>query len=922
MQNAMLRKKHTYWDDRILAQISCLEEYVSAYGTTKYDALLETVTAMSKEAFDRDGAITPERGQEIEALLAEASGDLKALTVSCLAHAHIDMNWMWRFDETVSVTIDTFRTMLDLMREYPDFTFSQSQASVYKIIEEFAPEMLDEIRQRIREKRWEVVASTWVEPDKNMPSAESLARHILYTREYLKGLLGLTDSDFQIDFEPDTFGHNINVPEILNQGGVRYYYHCRGYNGHHLYRWRSPSGAQITVFRDPTWYMDMIDSSSFLYIPSFCAKNKLDRMIHVYGVGDHGGGATRRDLNRILDMNTWPCYPTLKFGRYIDFFHYMDTLDLPVIEGERNFIFSGCYTTQTRIKKANRMAEASLNEAEALNAVSDLCGSYKYSPEAFASAWQNVLFNHFHDILPGSGVIDTREYALGMFQRTMAVAGVRKSSAVRGIASKINTAALLAADENDTDSISEGAGVGFGVGNFEFTLSNATRGSSRLFHIFTTSQTAVTECSTITVWDWDGSLEHICITDEEGAPAPFQLLDTKPQVFWGHRYFRVLVEVRVEPFGYRTILLAPDEERTSLSMPNDPRSDTPPSYILENDQIRAVFDVHHAGLISLTDKATGKEFIDASRIGGVFRCIDEDDSAGMTAWTVGRYMSVTPLIENVRITSGVSGQLRQSFSYEIPFASSRLSVTVSLDRNSRTLEYQVNCEWREFGVPGKRIPQLNFSVPLAFDCPRYQYDVPLAVIERDSREYDVPGLSFGYAPREADSGLMLVSDCKYGFRGFDNALALTLIRSSYDPDSVPECYDHSFRFGIGLCNQADPKSLLELSYHFCHPTITLAARSQEGPLPLKGSFLGLDSDSILLSAVKMAQDGSRDVIVRVFNTSGDSQTALLSPMHTPLSVCFTDLHEHETAAGNCCVEGEKIRFTLPPFASATLRICF
>lgn len=92
------------------------------------------------------------------------------------------MNWMWGFQETAAVTVDTFRTVLDLMREYPDFTYAQSQASTYQIIEEYAPEMLEEIRQRIHEGRWEVTATTWVEPDKNMPNGESLARHILYTK--------------------------------------------------------------------------------------------------------------------------------------------------------------------------------------------------------------------------------------------------------------------------------------------------------------------------------------------------------------------------------------------------------------------------------------------------------------------------------------------------------------------------------------------------------------------------------------------------------------------------------------------------------------------------------------------------------------------------------------------------------------------
>lgn len=199
------------------------------------------------------------------------------------------MNWLWAYDETAIVTIETFRTMLQLMKEYPQFTFLQSQASVYKITEEYAPELLPEIREKIASGQWEAVASTWVEADKNMPNGESLTRHLLYTRQYLKNLLGLKDEDFLVDFEPDTFGHTAQSPEILASGGVRYLYHCRGGDGESLYRWEAPSGARVTVLREPEWYNSGIDYTTFLYIPGYCTAHGLDRMCHVYGVGDHGG---------------------------------------------------------------------------------------------------------------------------------------------------------------------------------------------------------------------------------------------------------------------------------------------------------------------------------------------------------------------------------------------------------------------------------------------------------------------------------------------------------------------------------------------------------------------------------------------------------------------------------------------------------
>ncbi|NMA08117.1 MAG: alpha-mannosidase, partial [Clostridiales bacterium] len=151
-------------------------------------ALMPLVESAADALYKRylsDGAVTNTALAEMERSLAVLSPICKKLRVLLAGHAHIDMNWMWGYPETAAVTLDTFRTVLSLMREYPDFTFSQSQASVYKIVEEYEPAMLDEIRQRVRESRWELTASTWVETDKNMPDGESLARHILLTKCYL-----------------------------------------------------------------------------------------------------------------------------------------------------------------------------------------------------------------------------------------------------------------------------------------------------------------------------------------------------------------------------------------------------------------------------------------------------------------------------------------------------------------------------------------------------------------------------------------------------------------------------------------------------------------------------------------------------------------------------------------------------------------
>ena len=868
-----------YWPSRIDTQMRYLKELNAAHGGC-FDGLLGELTEQIDRICQAEGTITKQSALEIERAMQPASAMCKAVTVSCVGHAHIDMNWMWRFDETAMITVDTLRTMLQLMREYPQFTFAQSQASVYKLIEDYAPELLPEIRARIREGRCEVTASHWVETDKNMPSGESLTRHLLYTRKYLKELLGLTDDQFALDFEPDTFGHGANVPEILRSGGVKYMYHCRGYEGHHLYRWRAPSGAEVTVYREPTWYNETIDAASLLYVPGFCAKNGLDRLIHVFGVGDHGGGATRRDIERILDYAGWPCMPNVQFGRYIDFFRYIETLDLPVVGHELNFIFDGCYTSQSRIKRANRAAEATLFEAELFNAMSQSCGAFPYDPQSYETLWQKVLFNHFHDILPGSGTIDTREHALGLFQQTMAGAGTRLSAALRGICGKIDTAALLPANEPLKDSTAEGAGGGYAVDGFGYCASSPVGGKQRLFVLFNPNQGAYETSTLLTVWDWDGDPHKLKITDETGRVLEHQLLDGKPRGYWGHSCFRVRAACGLPGFGWRTVLLEEDDRFVPKTL-GEGRTDEPENYVLENAHVKAVFDPRSAALVSFVDKESGKEHIDGP---GMFRYIEEDTARGMTAWRVGRHRSDVPAA--AARMSGVSGALVRQFSFEAPVKNSLLKVNVSLDKNARHLRYDVTCDWREFGVKDQYVPQLAFRLPLARPCDAFTYDNAFGVVTRGALDHDVPGQSFAFA-----GGVMLSGDSKYGFRGCGGAMAMTLIRSSYDPDPVPEIYTHVFHMNIGLMEEAAPLALIEAARLQTREAIAVACGPQAGELPPAGSFVRVAGEAAV-SSVKLAEDG-RGVIVRLYSVADKDEDVTLELRRPAQSMAYVDAHENE-----------------------------
>lgn len=932
-----------YWSDRIISQLLYAYEISKINGNAYDDVINEAIEYLYK-MYENDQCITKETAVQAEKIILSLSEKAKSYKMICAAHAHIDMNWMWGFAETVAITLDTFRTMLNLMNEYPQFTFSQSQASVYKIVEEYDPEMLEEIRKRVKEGRWEVTASTWVETDKNMPSGESLSRHILYTKKYLSQLLDISPDTLQIDFEPDTFGHNINVPEILSNAGVKYYYHCRGYDGHLMYKWQSPSSSSIIVYREPFWYNAEIDSSVPLYVPRYCSEHGIDTMLKVYGVGDHGGGPTRRDIERIIDMSSWPVFPVIKFGKFIDFFKVIEGISdkLPVVDKELNFVFTGCYTTQTRIKTANRIGEAKMNEAEAYNTLSALTVSQNYPRESFKTSWEKILFNHFHDIIPGSGVIDTREYAMGEFQKVLAVANTQISKSIRSIASRIDTSMLSDATgvayEEANLTVSEGAGVGYSIKDFGVPQTERGRGKTRIFHFFNPSPYERKQPVQITLWDWNGDKNKMVIKDSQGNEVKYQILhnDILPffnESYWGHSYMKILVDVTVPALGYSTYALSENDNfKNELCLPKEPRVEYEDKYILENELVKVSFDTKTLAVVSFIDKSTGEDIVSCNRPSGLFRVIKEDDNKGMTAWTIGRYMNETILnneAKNVKYHID-KHSLRQWISWDVCFNDSKLKVTISLDYNSRFLNYDVECDWQEKGKPGKGIPQLNFHMPFAYNCSKYKYDIPFGTIIREPVDMDVPANSWALALRqnESDSALMIISSNKYGFRGINNSLSLTLIRSSFDPDPYPENYIHNFKFAVGITEQKCNRNLINIAYDYNHNISFVSAyiNNKNGIMPCVKSFLEVKEGSVIVSAVKMPEENKpsgREIIIRVYETEGKDTRALIKFHEKVADAYYVDINENKINCDHIIkADNDEVLFEVKAWRVASLRIKF
>lgn len=912
------------WGERILSQLVFAHEMSKVQNHAWDDTLLPAL-AYVEEQLAGQGAITKQTALHAEQMLAPLAESAKAYAIHCVAHAHIDMNWMWPWDETVAVTLDTMRTMLRLMEEYPSFCFSQSQAAVYRIIEQYAPAMLEEIKARVHEGRWEVTASHWVEADKNMPSGESLSRHLLYAKRYLSKLLDIDPDSLDLDFEPDTFGHSLQVPELLAHGGVRYYYHCRGSDGPIAYTWKSPSGSAILCYREPTWYNDFVQPILGSYVPSICRQTRLLTHLYVYGVGDHGGGPTRRDLERLAAMNDWPIYPRIVFGTLAGYYAQLDKVreQLPVVTGEQNCVFTGCYTSQTRIKTANRIGEATLHQAELFSAVAGVAADTPYPAPAYEEAWRNVLFNQFHDILPGSGVLETREHALGLFQQTMAIANTNRKQALESIAAMIDTAGL--ASSPDCVDTAEGAGVGYGAGKFQITQVERGGGSTRIVHVFNPAPYEREEVVEVTLWDWNSPIRTLTVKDGEGREVPYQWIDNAYHKYWSHHYLRLLVFAKVPGCGYNTYTISEGEAAYSPFLPTDPRVEREARFVLENDRLRVQFHPVHATIVSMIDKQTGAELVRPSSPAGCFRLIQEDPIKGMSSWRVGRYMEITDLHLHVKIEKLQTGELRQSLTYSITFNRSSLKVTVSLDRDRPVLRFDTACDWQEIGTRATAIPQLNFQWPLAYSCDTYKYDVPAGIVARPAADMDVPANSWAFGER-SDGGkhaFLLTTDNKYGYRGVDQSLAVSLIRSSFDPDPYPELGNHH-KTSIAVCvvdAHASNRALSEMAYSANHPLTVLSGTAHSGKYARSGSFLRVEAGTVVLSALKMAEDGAdKRWIIRLYETEGQSTAVKLRLRYRVADAYRIDTNEHRIAETNApVIVGGTVAFQAA--ASSVVTLC-
>ncbi len=353
--------------------------------------------------------------------------------VKCVGHTHIDIGWLWTVRQTREKAQRSFFTVLELMKRYPEYKFMSSQAPLYLAVKEEAPEKYEEIKERVKEGRWEVEGAMWVEADCNLTSGESLVRQVLYGKRFFKDEFGVDSKTLWL---PDVFGYSAALPQILKKSGVDSFVTSKiSWNDTNMlpndtFTWKGIDGSEIfTHFMTAQEMHGNGEIANFTtYLPQGNASyvmgawrrnhNKdadCDALL-TFGFGDGGGGPTSKDIEMLKRMEYGiPGCPTTEFSDSTEFLNEIKKQSEGQLEkwvGELYFEYHrGTYTSQSEMKKNNRKCEFALQNTELFSVIAGSLSNIDYPQEKLEKMWKTVLTNQFHDILPGSAIKEVYETA-------------------------------------------------------------------------------------------------------------------------------------------------------------------------------------------------------------------------------------------------------------------------------------------------------------------------------------------------------------------------------------------------------------------------------------------------------------------------------------------------------------------------------
>ncbi|GAA3541189.1 alpha-mannosidase [Nonomuraea rosea] len=816
-------------------------------------------------------------------------------TLHMIGNAHLDPVWLWPWQEGYQEARATFWSAIHRMDEYPDFVFTCDQVVLLSWVEESDPELFARIKEKVAEGRWVMAGGWWVEPDCNMPSGESFARQGLYGQRYLKEKFGITAT---VGMNVDPFGHNAMLPAILRGQGMDSYCFLRP--GPHeselpgtMFWWEAPDGSRVLAYRIPFEYCSPPGEVAG---QTEKALGQLDRslgdLMIFYGVGNHGGGPTKANIESIHRYDRMGTFGELTMSSPRRYFDEMTKrlgeqglAELPVWRDDLQHHAAGCYSSHSGIKAWQRRAQAAVLSAERWAAIAG------HDARAdLERAWKQVLFNQFHDVLPGSAIEPAYDDARDQLGEAVATSKRIITRAHNVIARDIHI-------PQDT--------------------------ANQPVVVFNPHPWPV---STRVEMQYGLAPAGVHVVDAGGAAVPCQPIQSVATTDDKGRGATVF-QAELPALGYRLYHLrqgASAHTGGALSASQ---------YHIENDVLRLELDPMTGWLSSLLDKRTGVDLVAGAAGEHTQICEDPTDTWGHRVisydWP-GEAMTTTDVVlrEN--------GPLRARIRVEREWGRSTMAEEFILGAGDDAVEVRVTLDWRERG----HLMKLRF--PVAVQSPVATYEIPFGHLTRPIDGAEEPAQSW-VDLSGAGGGLAVVNNAKHGYdvappsSGRDHSIGITAVRSPVyawhdprllDPDGYYAYQDQGVqRFSYLLVPHAGDWRAAGLTRRaglLGSPVRAMLESFHDGTLPGSRSYLDDGGGQVMVTAMKCHEDEPRDLVVRAVETTGRAAVATFDlplagvrltadfgpsqirtfriPLDDPQAAVETDLVELEVRKGAFTVE--------------------
>ncbi len=716
--------------------------------------------------------------------------------VYMIGNTHFDPVWLWKWDEAMSSITATFRSALERMKEYPDFKYSFATPPVFEWIKKTSPQMFEEIRQRVREGRWELAEGWWVQPDCYSPSGEGLARQGLYGQKYLMENFGMYSETV---FNIDSFGHPPTLPQILAKSRIKYYALCRP-EGRHiqleepLFNWKSKDGTEILAYRDDAPYKP--DTDVAIREMRDCPYDSMQ----VYGVTDHGGAPTIKSIEEIY-QNENAVFSTVK-GFFED-----RTTDYTVTQELITGDF-GVYANNSGIKAMNRIAEYS-----ALNAEKAAVIAGNVEGEKLKNCWQDILFNQFHDILGGASIKAAYFDAENMYGRAIMTANEITHFSLLKVTNNIN---MPGKNPDNAWNV-----VVWNLNGAEYD--GYIEAEVQWAHEFP--------------W-YDKEIE---LEDSEGKRYECQIIRERSVI---PRFrSRFLFKAKIPSVGYKAFKVVQTQKEIEANIPED-------KYTYETERYRIVLS-KNGGIDSVFDKVENKEICRNILTPACF--VDDGDTWAFNIESYGEQCEM-PELENIQITE--SGALRTTIKATFAFRSSKIEMYYSLygKENYADVRYRVN--WNEKHLAFKLLSEIEeerHTAAVPYGCSdRFSTDADVPVGEwltTDSIAFCMNRI-FAYNLVENKLGFTVLRSPIYG----------DLRLGELDLDIDYDIMEQGITEGCVRVYFEVPKDMVQKAMQFNNPPIVLCEANHDGELNAENSYMNVSSENVAVTVLKKAEDNDSLIV--------------------------------------------------------------